>query len=466
VSINNKKLTVGIKVGYGLGEASSCIVITLLSVYGMVYLTDVVKMPPFFAGITIALGFLFGAFIDPVVGIISDNLKWKWGRRRPLILIAAIPQGIAVWCFFININFANQSFTRIYYLILLLCCFLFNSLLETPHLALSAEMSQDYNERTNILAWRSLMGQIGSVLAGPALIFLYEYLMKYNSVDVSVSISVGVLCVLSVPCVLYSWYSTKNTELFPKPAKFEFKEYLTGPFSNRSFILLTVAFTLTMCAVTMNGVAGIYYLSYVLMLTDLQISIVLFILFGLAIVWIPVIDFICIKFSKKIGWTFFVGMWAISEGIFIQFFLSPGNVMLTYIVFFFIGGGLTGAYMIGWAMISDCVEIDEYKTGKRHEGVYFGFMNFIQKCSCAFVMLAVGLLLKEIGYVADAEQSLYVRGWIKSINGVIGAIALISSILICWLVPITSNKHKALRIAIELKKRGKEFDSSAFKDLL
>ena len=104
MSINNKKLTVGIKVGYGLGEASSCIVITLLSVYGMVYLTDVVKMPPFFAGITIALGFLFGAFIDPVVGIISDNLKWKWGRRRPLILIAAIPQGIAVWCFFININ--------------------------------------------------------------------------------------------------------------------------------------------------------------------------------------------------------------------------------------------------------------------------------------------------------------------------------------------------------------------------
>ena len=465
-SIKKKNLTLGIKLGYGLAEASSCIVMTLFLTYSMLYLTDIVKLSPAFSGSIVAIGILFGAIINPIVGIVSDNLKSKWGRRRPFILGTAIPLSFIVWLFFTKINFSNHLYTEIYYLVLVLLYFLFFTLLETPHLALSAEMAQDYNERTNILAWRSFMGQIGSILAGPVIILLYDYLKKTQAPSTAVSISVGILCVLSVPLVLISWYTTKDTELLPEKTSFHFKDIFNGPLSNRSFIYLTIAFSFAMCAATLKGAVGIYYLSYVIKLTNTQISIVMFILFGLSIIWIPGIDIVCNKLGKRIGWTIFIGMWAVSEGLFVQFLLKPGDIISTYIVFFFIGGGITGIYMIGLSMISDCIEIDEFKTGERREGIYFGLMYFVQCCSCAFVMWVTGMVLSGIGYKADVNQSLSVQNWLIDINGITVATILIVSIVFCWFVPITKKRHNALREAIALKKEGKEYDTSMFEDII
>ena len=456
----------GKKAGYGLGEAASCIVITLLSTFGLLYLTDIVKLSPSFAGIITAVGIFFSALISPVIGIFSDNLKTKWGRRRPLILISAIPQSIVVWLFFTNITFANHIFTGAYYLILILACYLFNTLLEIPHLALSAEMTQDSNERTSVMAWRSFMGQIGSVLAGPVIIIMYDWIAKGKGANIAATDSVGFLCILCIPMILISWHSTKGTELFPKKTRFELKDIVTGPLKNRSFIYLTLAFSFAMCVITITGAAGIYYLSYVLKLTDSQVSVVLFILFGLSIVWIPIIDIICTKFSKKIGWTIFMGMWAVAEGIFIQFFLHPGHIVITYIVFFFVGGGITGVCMIGWSMISDCIEIDQFKTGQRREGIYFGLLNFTQKIACAVSMLGIGYLLTAIGYKPGVDQTLNVQNWITGLNGLIGSAILVISIVLCWFVPLTAKRHKALRKAIALKEAGKPYNTTEFDDIL
>ena len=316
ITSHKKSLKLRTKAGYGLAEGASCIVVTLFSTYALLYLTDIVKLTPSFAGTIVACGILSGAIFSPIIGIMSDNLKSKWGRRRPFILAAVIPQSLIVWLFFTKVDFSNNLYAQIYYLVLVLLYFLFNSLLETPHLALAAEMAQDYNERTNVLAWRSFMGQIGSILAGPVIIVLYDYLTKSNLPGTAVSITVGLLSLLCIPLVLVSWQSTKGTELFPEKTSFQFKDIFNGPLSNRSFLFLTIAFSFAMCAVTIIGAVGIYYLSYVLKLTDNQISIVLFILFGLSILWIPIIDIICSKIGKRLGWTIFIGMWAIAEGIF------------------------------------------------------------------------------------------------------------------------------------------------------
>ena len=153
-------------------------------------------------------------------------------------------------------------------------------------------------------------------------------------------------------------------------------------------------------------------------------------------------------------------------GVFIPFLLKPGNAILTYVVFFFIGGGITGVCMIAWSMISDCIEIDEFKSGKRREGVYFGVMNFVQ-CSCsAFAIWVAGIVLSNVGYKPDINQTVAVQSWIKHINGTSTAVILVISIILCWCFPITMKKHKALREAIALKKAGKEYDTSIFENML
>ena len=311
VAIKKKHVPLKTKMGYGLAEIASCIVTTLFAVYGLFYLTDIRGFSPSFGGAIVALGMLSAGVVNPIVGVVSDNLRSKWGRRRPFMLVIAIPQSLVVWLFFANIHFSSQVYAKVYYIILVLLYFFFNTLLETPHLALSAEMTQDYNERTNILAWRSFMGQIGSILGGTVFMLIYEHMIKTKTSSFSASMTVGVLSILCVPLILVSWYSTKGTELFPKENRFHFKDVVSGPLSNRSFIFLTAAFSLAMSCIYLNGAVGVYYLSYVLEMTKKQVSIVMFILFGLSILWIPVIDIICTRLGKCIGWTIFMGMWAI-----------------------------------------------------------------------------------------------------------------------------------------------------------
>jgi GPH family glycoside/pentoside/hexuronide:cation symporter len=133
---------------------------------------------------------------------------------------------------------------------------------------------------------------------------------------------------------------------------------------------------------------------------------------------------------------------------------------------FFIGGGFTGVYMIGWAMIADCVEVDEFKTGQRREGLYFGFISFIQKGGCALAMWILGVALSWVGYVPDAPQTEGALMGIRSIYGLVGAGFLLLSIVLCYFMPMTREKHQALCEAIRLKKEGKEYDEAIIADII
>ncbi len=462
----NNILPLRVKAGYSLGEASSCITVTLLSVYGMFFLTDIVKISPAVTGIIVSSGVFFSAFCDPVLGIYSDNLIIKWGRRRPLILISALPQGILLWLFFTKINFTSQATAEIYYFIIILLCFLFNSLLETPHLALSAEMTQNYDERTRVMAWRSFSGQIGSILGGPVAVLLFGFFSRTMSSSGAISFSTGLLGITGILFVLISWHSTTGTELFYNKTNFELKSIIKTSIFNKSFVYITTSFTLVMCVIAINSTAGIYYLKYTLHMDETQISIIFFILFGAAALWIPVIEIACLKFGKKTAWLIFIGMWAIVDEIYIQWILSPEKIFSIYLTFFFIGGGFIGVYMIGWSMISDCIEIDEFKTGIRREGMYFGVMNFIQKIASSFVIIIIGIYISMIGYEPDIEQTPHVQLCLKNLNGSITAIILFVSIVFCWLAPINRKKYNALKEAILLKESEKQYDISGFKDIL
>src|SRR5699024_12204472 len=88
---NNEKLPTKVKLAYGLSGYYSFITWTAFSYYGLYFFTDVVGLSAIFAGAIISLGIFWDAITDPIVGGISDNLKSKYGRRRPLIIGGALP---------------------------------------------------------------------------------------------------------------------------------------------------------------------------------------------------------------------------------------------------------------------------------------------------------------------------------------------------------------------------------------
>ena len=83
-------------------------------------------------------------------------------------------------------------------------------------------------------------------------------------------------------------------------------------------------------------------------------------------------------------------------------FVEPGRELALYVVFFFLSTMSMVPYQIGWSIIPDCVEIDEYKTGKRREGLYYGTINVISKGGSALAIFLAGIMLQIVGYNTEA----------------------------------------------------------------
>jgi Na+/melibiose symporter-like transporter len=130
--------------------------------------------------------------------------------------------------------------------------------------------------------------------------------------------------------------------------------------------------------------------------------------------------------------------------------------------------------MINWMMIPDAVEVDEFKTGHRREGLYFGLTSFVGKTASAIGLLLTGYILEWVGYMAPdpqapakvIEQSPNTILGIRLIWAEVTAGILIFSIVLAFLLPMTRKKHYALREAIALKKKGKPYDAAPFKDIV
>ena len=117
-------------------------------------------------------------------------------------------------------------------------------------------------------------------------------------------------------------------------------------------------------------------------------------------------------------------------------------------------------------MIPDVVEVDEFKTGKRREGLYFGVATFVQKMGSAFALLILGQALLWIGYVPKVEQSASTLLGLRIMFGPILAALILASIIAAYFFPMTRERHKALLEAIEAKRAGEAWDETGFKELL
>lgn len=100
--MEKKKLSFGVKLGYGMPGWPALFTITLVTTYGLFFLTDIVGMDSRMAGGLLTIGALWSIIIDPVVGMISDKRDPKKGRRRPFLLFSALPFGMVTCLLFVK----------------------------------------------------------------------------------------------------------------------------------------------------------------------------------------------------------------------------------------------------------------------------------------------------------------------------------------------------------------------------
>lgn len=462
----NMNLPLKIKFGYGAAEGANSMVFTLFYTFGMFFFTDVVGLSPAFAGIILVIGTLWDAITDPLVGIWSDSVKSKWGRRRPFLLGIAVPYGLVTWLLFTDFDL-SPSMTKAYFLVMVILYFAAFTLLNIPYTALAAEMTQDYNDRTSLNGWRAGWSQVASIVGAGTPLALANYFTKIGGSKrfgwSCMSLIFGLIC---IPLIFFTWRMTRGRELFPEVTTVHINDVWNAAFKNRPFRFIVGLYAFALIGMTAAGSVGVYFMTYFMGFSEDQISVAFLILFGFTVAWIPLIDIVSERLGKRMAWLIFVGMWACVQIIGIQLLMKPERNLLLYILMAFAAGGLVGSYQLGWAMIPDCVEVDEFKTGHRREGLYYGITTFTQKTGCAIALWIVGALLTWVGYVPGVQQSEKALMGIKAIYGIGVALCLIISILFAFMLPMTKDKHDALRKAIALKKEGKEFDTLSIEDII
>ena len=160
-----KQLTRRQKIMYGAGDIGFSLTSTILGVYFLFFMIEVVGLRPGIAAIPIGIGKVWDFVNDPIFGYISDRTRTRWGRRRPYLLFGALPLALTFTMLWYRPNFESTVALVVYYSVAYIIFEASATLLYMPYFALTPELTSDYDERTSLTSYRMFFSILGSLLA-------------------------------------------------------------------------------------------------------------------------------------------------------------------------------------------------------------------------------------------------------------------------------------------------------------
>lgn len=450
------KLTKKVKMGYGAGDVGGNLFFTVVGFWLLIYLTDTVGLSPVLAGIALWIGKAVDAFVDPLVGYLSDHTKTRWGRRKPWFLFSAIPMLLAFTFMFTNPNYlaghAIQSQVTLFIwaavMYTLIC--VIATLINIPYNALGAELTKDFDEKTNLNGYRMMFAVVGTLTGAGAAMPLVGLNPDKSVGYIIMGAAFGLIMAIAAVVPFFTIKEAKPEKEHEKQELFT--SYIQA-FRNRPFLLILLPWAFNIIGVTIVQGALIYYFQYVLKNKDMMLPAMMIMLLT-AMIFIPV----SVKVSEKIGkkQTYMLGISILILAVLFVFFtghLVP--VYMLFIMMFFAGMGFSTHYVMPWAIIPDTIEYDYLKRGVRQEGVYYGLWTFMIKLGQAFALLFSGLILSAFGYQKPLNPNDIIVQTPDAILGIkllIGPFTVIFFILanvVLFFYPISKKRYEEIRAKIK-----------------
>ena len=235
-----------------------------------------------------------------------------------------------------------------------------------------------------------------------------------------------------------------------------FVEQLKIVFSNKPFLFVIGIYLCSWLAVQLTASILLFFVVNWMGLPEASFPQVAIAVQGTALIMLFVWQKISNKLDKKIVYFLGSGIWIIAQiGLFL---VQPGQTAILYTLAIFAGFGVSVAYLIPWSMIPDVIDLDELNTGKRREGIFYGFMVLLQKFGLALGIFLVGIALDASGFVrtvageippTQPESALFA---IRLVVAPLPAIILIVGIILAYFYPITREYHTQIRLKLAERK--------------
>ncbi|WP_071516101.1 MFS transporter [Geitlerinema sp. PCC 9228] len=447
------------KLAFGAGDLSPALTANLQVFLLLPFLTDVAGLPAAWAGSVLMVGKVSDAVNDPIIGILSDRTRSRWGRRYPWILFGAFPFAIFFFLQWLVPQFGSATALFWYYLIVGILFNLAYTAVNLPYTALTPELTRDYNERTNLNRFRftfSIGGSILSLLVAAGISRLIEDpQQRYFTIGAAF----GLFSI--IPLYWCVWGTKARADQMQathqpaeQPTSIPLKKQLQIAFTNRPFLFVIGIYLFSWLAVQITATTLKYYVNSWMGLSDTSFYTVAVTVQGTAMVMLSVWSPLSRKLGKKTVYYMGIAMWVIAQGG--LFFLQPGQVFLMYMLAVMAGLGVSTAYLIPWSMLPDVIELDELNTGQRREGVFYAFMVVLQKMGLALGLFLVGQALDLAGYVegtavdaASVQQPDSALLVIRLAIGPVPTLCLIAGMVLAYFYPITKEKHEEILLRLQ-----------------
>ena len=436
------------EIGYVFGDMAGSFVNLFVDAYFLIFCTSVLGISAGWMGTLFLVARLWDAINDPIVGGLTDKTKTKWGRYRPWLLIAApITAVLLIMTFWAHPDWSDRS--KVIYMVITYCLLVLGyTCVNIPYGTLCGAMTQDIDERAKINTSRSVSAMVAIGIINIITVPLIGKLGSQSAKTGYLLVAIIYGCIFAA-CHFFCFAKTKEQVIMPEKDKISIKVQLRAVMQNRPYILALIGQVLFGFTLYGRNADVLYYFTYV------EGNASYYTTYSMCIIIPSIIGAACFQpvFRKLNNKGRTASIFALLTGISMlcMFFFNVKETPAAFytlagITQFFFSGFNTAIY----AIIPDCVEYGEWKTGLRNDGFQYAFVSLGNKIGMAIGTALLAALLGKYGYVANQVQNPAVLSIMRhSFTTIPGVLWIVTAIVLFF---YRLNKKRYNEIVEDLKK--------------
>jgi Na+/melibiose symporter-like transporter len=462
------RVSLATHINYSLGTLAPSALVVFSRSFLLFFYSQVVGLDAWLAGIALTIGRLWDAISDPLMGAISDRTRSRWGRRRPYIVLGALPLALSYVALWVPPIGWSQGGLFVY---LVATDIVFNTLVTVvviPYTSLGAELTTDYHERTRVTAIRMLFYQVGWFIGAVGVRVnqmmidaarevggIWQSVLAFRDGYAMCAVTFGVLTVVTL---VWSGWRVKEGPHSGERASVGLIGAYLRTLKNRSFMIIVVAFLLASLFESIGFSIFPFLIGFWYYEGDMQAmnNNLLWIMMPLFFVSFPAVWFWTVV-SRKLGKKPAILAGALASAITIAMhypMITPHHPSLIWIIMILFGWAIASMNFLISALVPDIVDEEELATGGvRREGSFFGMQSFVSKLGGALGLMMVGGVLSLIGYDAGApQQSETTLDWIRIFFSWFRGGGYLVAFLLLLAYPLTESRVKQIRAQLDARR--------------
>ena len=447
-------------VGYSLGMIGYQVQNTLMGIYLLMFMTNILQIPMLYAGsVTLVCRFV-DAFTDIFFGTIGDRTHTRWGSFRPWYVTMAIPASLSFMMLFICPGFVTpgSAFALFWiYLIYLIYGSVFTTIMYTSYSSFTSVATADGTERQKLVLARQVGLNVSGILvatATPVMMYFGGGVSNNQAAFASLGVYIAIL---SIVCYLICGLSIRERVTLnagkPLPIKEGFKVFK----GNRIFLGALICNVLHSIGIAMFGGLMSYFFLYYKMNPGLMSTSQLIAAIVATVVSLLILPYMMKKLSRIvvyiIGVAVFCGLLLL--GYVFSMFDFGGYLMCTAFT-----TGMMIVYAVTFSFIPDAVDYGEWRNGVGAPGTVNTVLTFIQKITTGFGTMLISVLLNAVGYEAAAGfgQTPAAQEGIRMITCLVPSAFMLASALGLLFLHVKAERMQEIR-AEQVQRRSEAADS-------